>query len=174
MIYDFYLTKSRIIKSDVMLNGKSRSFIQPSGLMHLGSERVGLESKVIYCTPLKTLPSYNEMVSQFANTADEGVNVLLLDVYGRYYIKKFHEININNLDDIVYRGESWSALGYVGLEASRDSDYMLSEYRDTIATWCDFVQDGATDNYIDSNSTTKLSELESLYTKLVKSIQRRF
>ena len=173
-VKEFSLVKYNIMKSDVMLNGLLRSFTQSTGLIHIGEGRINLESKVIYCAPPTTLPSYDEMVSQFANTTDEGVNVLLLDVDGRYSIKNFHEIDITNLDHIVYRGESWSARGYVGLKASKDNAYMLNEYKDTIASWCDFIQDGSTDNYVDSNSNAGLAELDSLYTKFSKSITRRF
>lgn len=170
----FLKQQKHIEKQDVSLDGKTRSFYQERIISRPMDPTSSIVSTVIHCMPPLSLPSFEQMRAQFANANDECINTLLLDVYGQYSIKKLNDIDINYLHNIVYRGEAWSAKGYVGKKASEDMKYMSDEYSDTLTAWLEFMTSGKTDHLCLEPSKKTLKGLEIDYKTISLNAFRRF
>ncbi len=160
------LLKGKIKSESLILDGEEHIFPEPNAGYRLGDKHLSFKTRVIFKTVPQLTPDPQQLREVIASTEDKGVNVLSLDIYGKFLIKPFHEFQQSANDKIVYRHEAFSARGYLGEEASNDDDYMDELYLSAFSSWVNFVKNGNTNHYVDYPTTTLLKDLKAQHAKL--------
>jgi hypothetical protein len=92
------------------------------------------------------------MLETIAAGVDDKVNVLVVNIEGKFQLLDFHKdlIGRKNFAPIAIRHEAYMAgNGYVGFQAARDERFSNNEYLSSLEGWLTHLKTGKLDNFID-------------------------
>jgi len=147
--------------------------VNPSEIS-LGDPSVAFTDPRVYRITKPKLFTKGEMLETIAAGIDDKVNVLVVDINGKFQLLDFHQdlIGRRNFAPIAVRHEAYCAgNGYVGFQAARDERFRNDEYLSSLEGWLTHLKTGKLDIFIDycegkKSETQLIREINEITDKL--------
>jgi hypothetical protein len=170
---DDYLTHDyyefiRIQQFDTKINIEGKAWtINPE--IHTFGDKTTLTYDIfVQRSIFPNVPSREELVSVMKNGNDKYNNSLILNVFGNFELRSFHNITIED-PTIIVRNETFGAENeYVGPKPAQDNKFIDELYAGCLEGWLKHLQTGETGIYCDNHSKSTPEELIERIKKITK------